>query len=239
MRRLDDPELVRNEYADESRLAVRSTAWSTATGPNARDAAFQAVAEVAPRSVLEVGPGQGELAERIAREVGAPVVGVDQSERMVELTRARGVEALVGDVQELPFANASFDCALAAWMLYHVPDLDRGLAELARVLRPGGRLVAVTNSEWNLRELWGLVGSEPAGRYSFSAENGAASLARHFARVERRDVEGTAVFPDRAAAYAYVSASVTRAELAERLPQFGGALVCTRRVAVFVAETAG
>src|SRR5439155_23857328 len=83
---------------------------------------------------------------------------------------ARGVEALVGDVQDLPFADGSFDCALAAWMLYHVPELDRGLAELARVLRRGGRLVAVTNSEWSLRELWELVGSDPAGRYSFGAE---------------------------------------------------------------------
>ena len=45
---------------------------------------------------------------------------------MVELARARGVDARVGDVQELPFADGAFDCVVAAWMLYHVPDLDRG-----------------------------------------------------------------------------------------------------------------
>jgi SAM-dependent methyltransferase len=217
---------------------VRQAAWTSATGPSARDAAVEAVAEAAPRSVLEVGPGRGELAERIARELGARVVAVDQSERMVELTRGRGVEALVGDVQQLPFADGSFDCALAAWMLYHVPDLDRALAELARVLRPGGRLVAVTNSEHSLRELWQLVGGKAGGRYSFGAENGDAALARHFAHVERRDVEGTITFPDRQAAHAYMAASVTHAELAERMPEFDGPLVCTRKVAVFVAETA-
>jgi len=60
-------------------------------------------------------------------------------------------------VQSLPFADESFDTAVAAWMLYHVPDIDRGIAELARVLAPGGRLVAVTNSELHLHELRELI----------------------------------------------------------------------------------
>ena len=94
---------------------------------DARDLAFDAVAEVEPRRVLEVGCGRGELAERvIAPSSACELVAIDQSERMVELTRARGVDARVGDVQALPFEDAAFDCAVAAWMLYHVPDLDRG-----------------------------------------------------------------------------------------------------------------
>ncbi len=237
MPRLDDPELVRREYADESRFAVRAAAQQASTGPDPKQVAFEAVAEVEPRRVLEVGPGRGEVAERIARELRSHVTAVDQSERMVELTRARGIETIVGDVQALPFADASFDCALAAWMLYHVPDLDRGLAELARVLVPGGRLVAVTNTDLNLPELWGRFGAHAVRTHSFNAENGAAVLERHFARVERRDVEGTVTFPDWEAARRYVASSVTRADLAERLQPFDGPLVCRRLVAVFVAET--
>jgi SAM-dependent methyltransferase len=236
VRRLDDPDLVRREYADESRLAVRAAAWATATGPDPRALAFEAVAEVAPRRVLEVGCGRGEHAERIARELGAEVVAVDQSERMVELTRARGVDARVGDVQDLPFPDGSFDCALAAWMLYHVPDLDRGLAELARVLRPGGRLVAVTNSGHNLRELWSLLGEKAARPHSFSAENGEAVLLRRFGRVERREACGTVTFPDYEAARRYVAASVTRSDLANELPDFDGPLEARRLTVVFVAE---
>ena len=91
---MNDPEIVRAEYADESRFAVRAAAWSSSTGPNPRELAFSAVAEIAPRRVLEVGSGRGELTERIASELEADVVAVDQSERMVELTRARGVSAL-------------------------------------------------------------------------------------------------------------------------------------------------
>jgi SAM-dependent methyltransferase len=238
MRRLDDPAMVRAEYVDESRFAVRAAAWDSSEGVDPKQVAFEAVAEVAPQRVLEVGPGRGELAERIAGELGCDVVAVDQSERMVELTRARGIDARVGDMQALPLENASFDCAVAAWMLYHVPDLDRGLAELVRVLRPGGRLVAVTNSARNLPELWAPFGVRAERVHGFPAEEGEAILARHFAHVERRDANGTVTFPDWEAAHRYVAASTSRSDLADELPAFEGPLVCRRLVTVFVAETA-
>jgi SAM-dependent methyltransferase len=234
--RLNDPELVRREYADEAGLSVRIAAQEAATGPDPRQVAFEAVAEVSPRRVLEVGPGRGELSERIARELGAEVVAIDQSPRMVELTRARGVEASVGDVQHLPFDGGSFDCTLAAWMLYHVPDLDRALRELRRVLRPAGRLVAVTNSEHSLSELWDLVGEAGARAEGFSAESGEWALLREFTIVARRDVRGTVAFPDRDAVHRYVSASPIRAHLADKLPYFEGPLHASRHVVVFVCE---
>jgi SAM-dependent methyltransferase len=236
LRRTNDPDVVRDEYADESRFAVRAAAWRSATGPSALAMTFDAVAEVSPRRVLEVGSGRGEMAERIATELGADVVAVDQSERMVELARERGVDARLGDVQDLPFEDGSFDCAVAAFMLYHVPDVDRGIAELARVLRPGGRLVATTNSEDNLRELWELFGRRRRRVHAFSVENAEPQLARHFARVERRDANGTVTFDDWDAANLYVSNSVTRRDLAGKLPRFDGALTCSRRMAVFVAD---
>ena len=217
---------------------MRAAAWANATGPDPRDLALTAVAEVRPTRVIEVGSGRGELAERIVRDVGAELVAVDQSERMVELARERGVDARVGDVQNLPFGDASFDCAVAAWMLYHVPDLDRGLAELARVLKPGGRLVAVTNTRDNLPELWGRFGDRAARAHTFNAENGAATLARHFARVEQREARGTVTFADWNAARSYVAASITRPDLAERFEPFDGKLVCLRLSVVFVAATA-
>ena len=62
--------------------------------------------------------------------------------------------------------------------------------------------------------------------------------AVHFARVERRDTNGTVTFADWDAANTYVSASVTRGDLGGRLPHFDGALDCTLIVSVFVAETA-
>lgn len=239
MRRLDDPQLVREQYATESGLEDRRAAYRHAEGDDPRELAFAAVAEVDPAAVLEVGCGPGELAERLGRELGAAVVALDQSERMVELAVSRGVEARIGDVQALPFAAESFDCAVAAWMLYHVPDLDRGLAELRRVLRPGGRLVAVTNHVDHLLELRTGVGA-PSGafRLSFNGDNGAAVLSRHFEHVERRDAVGTTTFPDRHAVAAYATSMLALADFAPDLDRVEVPLVARRHCAVFVAEKA-
>ncbi len=236
--RLNDPTVVHDEYATEERLAARVAAYANAEGPDARDKLLELLREAWPSRVLEVGCGWGELATRLERELGCDVIAVDLSPRMVELAQARGVDARVADVQELPFDDGSFDCAVAAWMLYHVPELDRGLAELARVLRPRGRLSAITNSELSLRELWELVDGYRDHVIGFSAENGAASLKRHFVNVQRHDVKPTVVFPNHAAARHYISSSVTRSDLAERLPPFDGPLRATRATALFVAEKA-
>jgi SAM-dependent methyltransferase len=231
--RHNDPEVVAREYASEKGLLGRRAAYQWSEGPDPRELTFQAVAEVAPERVLEVGPGPGELSSRIQSELGADVVAVDISERMVELAKARGVDAIVGDVQELPFADGSFDCAIAAWMLYHVPDVARGIAELARVLRPGGRLVAVTNAADHWQGLRELV-TDRRGEFCFTAENGEELLRRSFSRVERRDGTGWIVFPDREAAQAFVEATMT---LEGELPPFDGPLRVRRSPFVFVAET--
>jgi SAM-dependent methyltransferase len=233
---LNDPELVRREYATDERLAGRIAAYRFAEGPDARDLVFAAVAEVSPRRVLEVGCGQGAMAERIQHELRAEVVAVDQSEHMVELTRARGVDARVADVQELPFADGEFDCAVAAWMLYHVPDLDRALEELVRVLRRGGRLVAGTNAPEHLGELAALLGGERE-LPSFNGANGEELLQRRFARVERREAYGALVFPGREEAQAYVDATIVFSQLGSgELPSFEGPLRVTRAPVVFVAD---
>lgn len=233
--RLNDPEVVRAEYAEESRLEERIAAWEGLTGPNPRELALEAVAEARPRRVLEVGCGQGWASEWIKDELGAEVIAVDQSERMVELTRRRGVDARVGDVQDLPFEDESFDAGLAAWMLYHVADLDRGLSELARVLRPGARLVAVTNAPESLHELWTLLGADrtPFLIAGFHSDNGAEILRRHFQHVEARQAAGTVTFADREAVQRYVDSLVT---VSATVPPFEGDLVCSRRSTIFVAE---
>jgi SAM-dependent methyltransferase len=235
MKRENDPSYVRAQYATETGLEARRAAYKTAIGPDARDVAFAAIAEASPARVLEVGPGPGEMSERIAQELGVEVVAIDTSERMIELARSRGVDARLGDVQALDLPSETFDCALAAWMLYHVPDLDRGLGEIARVLRPGGRLVAITNAVDHLHELWQLIGVDH-GPLLFGAENGEKALRGHFERVERRDVEGTTTFPNASSVRAYLGSFERGAPLARAVPAVVPPLVARRRVAVFVAD---
>jgi SAM-dependent methyltransferase len=240
-RYMRDPVYVRDQYASETNLAARASLYGRTTGPSAADVAFAAVAEAAPRRFLEVGCGTGWFAARVQRELGVDVVAVDQSERMVELARAEGVDARTADAQELPFADGEFDCAAANWMLYHVPDLDRALAEIARALRPGGRLVAVTNARDHLLELWRSVGADEARiarDLAFGAENGEAALRRHFATVELRDAGGTVEVESRAAVVRYLESTAAWSSFAQLVPEDLSAPFTARRSnVVFVAET--
>jgi SAM-dependent methyltransferase len=231
MRRLDDPELVRQQYENEASLGARKAIYGDREGLDAREVVFQAVAECGPRRVLEVGGGEGELAERIVRELRVELVFIDQSERMVQIARGRGLDASVGDVQELPFDDATFDTAIAAWMLYHVPDLSRGLRELARVVKPGGHLVAVTNGVDHLRELRSVFGTDFDS--PFTRENGEELLRQHFASVERRDVDGAVTIHDREQVIAYRDSMMTSDKTLEL--EFDVPLRARTHVSVFVA----
>jgi SAM-dependent methyltransferase len=233
--RLNDPAVVRAEYKDETRLAARKAAHAGGEGPDAREVLFESIAGAQPRTILEVGCGEGELAERLQRELGANLLAIDQSERMVEITRARGVEARVGNVERLDLPDGAFDCVVAAWMLFHVADLDRALTEIARVLAPGGRLVAVTNSADHLRELFALVGGR-AWVSAFAAEDAAEILSRHFAHVERREAHGWLVFPDAYAAQRYIDSLVL--QQGSRVPAVDGPIRARRTPSIFVAEKA-
>lgn len=185
------------QYAREDNLHARRRLWEETTGPDVHEVLWHTLVEWSPRRVLEVGGGPGELAERMQNELGAEVAFLDISRRMVELARGRGVNAEVGDVQALPFGDGVFDTVVAAWMLYHVPDIDRGLAEIARVLRPGGALVAVTTSVRHLIELRELVAYPDGHQEPFNRENGEEFLRKHFAHIERFDLEVEATVRDR------------------------------------------
>ena len=238
-RYMRDPRYVREQYETETGLADRASLYAETTGRFAGDVAFEAVAESAPKRVLEVGCGTGWFAARVQRELGVEVVAIDQSDRMVELARAEGVDARVGDVQALPFADSEFDCAAANWMLYHVPDLDRGVAELARVLRPGGRLVAITNGKDHLLELWRLVGAEDSRLsrdFAFGAENGEEILSRHFQQVEVRDAGGTVTITNRDAVTRYVGSMEAWKYLVDRVPEHVAPFTARRSNVVFIAE---
>jgi SAM-dependent methyltransferase len=232
---LDDPETVKAQYAREDNLRARQRMYQEVSGPHPHDVLWQTLVEWKPRRMLEVGGGPGELAERMQKELGAEVSFLDISPRMVELARERGVDAQVGDVQSLPFDDGSFDTVVAAWMLYHVPDLDRGLAEIARVLRPGGALVAVTNSLLHLSEFRELIAYPDVLRETFNRENGEALLGKHFAEVERLDLELKVTVRDRQALVDYQqSTSVPTQPVPEHvdLP-----FVTHSRVTIFVAMT--
>lgn len=236
--RLDNPMLVRWEFASEERLEKRNALYRRLVeGMDAHEVLFEAIKEFAPKRVLEVGCGAGEMAARIRDELGAEIVAIDTSERMVELTRDRGVEAYVGDVQELPFGDGEFDCVFAGWVLYHVQDRARAIGECARVLAPGGRFVTATLADENMSDLWDFLGSPRERSLGFSTTNGAEQLERYFPKVETRKAEGVVVFANPDDMTEFVSANMTRAHLAAVVPKFTEPVRVRTHHTIFVADT--
>ncbi len=108
-----------------------------------RRRAVEAVVRPGDR-VLDACCGTGELA-LAAERAGGRVTGLDFSERMLERARGKStaIEWVRADVLEMPFADESFDVVTVGFGVRNVADLERALAECARVLRPGGRLACL------------------------------------------------------------------------------------------------
>jgi SAM-dependent methyltransferase len=90
--------------------------------------------------LLDLGCGGGSHAVAFA-ELGWSVTGVDVSEEQLRLARGRGVDAVLGRAEELPFEDATFDAAVSMWTHTDVDDVPAALRELVRVLRPGAPFV--------------------------------------------------------------------------------------------------
>ena len=126
------------------------------------------------------------------------------------------------DIQDIPYPDKSFDVVIANMMLYHVPDLHRGLSEARRVLKPGGSLYCATYGIHGIMEyiteLLGHMNVKGAIGTTFTLQNGAAALGRHFDSVTRLDREDGLAITDIEdfADYIYSLSSLTNMESVPR-----------------------
>jgi SAM-dependent methyltransferase len=116
---------------------------------------FELLGSVADKTLLDVGCGDGALGLELARR-GAIVTGIDADPAMIAAARRRTeneitqLQLFEGQAERLPLGDATFDCVLAVTVLCFVPDAGRAFIEMARVLRPGGRLVVGELGRWSL-----------------------------------------------------------------------------------------
>jgi SAM-dependent methyltransferase len=192
MRHLE-PDYDDNQGRWLTNVSVRNRFAATDTH---RPAAERIVAE-SLRPVLDVGCGDGALHRQLPDDW--PWVGADRSPTM--LARAPKPVALA-DARQLPFPDGSFGAVAMLWMLYHLPDPEAAIAEARRVLRPGGLLMACTNSQHDSPELTHVYS---IGVVTFNAENAPDLVGRHFEDVELDRWDGPFVhLPDRAAVRDYL-----------------------------------
>lgn len=112
--------------------------------------AVDALSPADGETILDLGCGTGELLLDVHEAApGAELLGVDVASRMLDLARAKSVDEevpidlLLGDAVRLPLADASIDGAITAFTLRNVPAVEPFFEEVHRVLRPGGRVVAL------------------------------------------------------------------------------------------------
>lgn len=146
--------------------------------------------------VLELGCGSGDIwknKESLIRNCSELILS-DLSEGMVEAAKANignydNIEYRILDIQEIPYENASFDVVIANMMLYHVPDMDKGLNEVRRVLKPGGRFYCATFGEHGIMEYLSKIlsayGVEDNANKVFTLQNGYEILSKTFSKVEK------------------------------------------------------
>ena len=144
--------------------------------------------------ILDLGCGDGQLTQRIAA-TGASVAGVDASPEMAAAARSRGIVVDLGVAESLPYASGSFDAVFSNAALHWVRDQDAMLAEVARVLRRGGRFVAEMGGHGNIAairvalsavmERHGFGGREENVNYYPTPDAYTRRLERHGFRVEQ------------------------------------------------------
>ncbi|WP_420632286.1 class I SAM-dependent methyltransferase [Candidatus Leptofilum sp.] len=207
----DSDYLQKNQYKDSSNLDARAELHRRFSTAKVRwqPWVFDLVPLEPGMRVLECGCGPGWLWRESVTRLPADchITLTDLSPGMVAEAEAALAESAhqfafqPANIQALEFADEAFDVVVANHMLYHVPDLAQGLAEVRRVLKPNGRFIAATNGDEHMKELPLLIPDEVRQRVAswrmrrnakqlpFRLENGRQLLEPYFAHVKLHEYD--------------------------------------------------
>jgi ubiquinone/menaquinone biosynthesis C-methylase UbiE len=196
--------LTGSAYADDRHLRSRVAIYQyavTAADPGWRTSV---IPWDGTQVVADVGCGNGfDLRQIVPQGRCRHAIGLDLSAGMLrsleDLRRFGGLSLIQADAQWLPLPDQAVDVPMAMHMLYHVPDIPAAIRELRRITKPGGTVLASTNSSGHLAEIHELLGAavssqlghpvQPTPALSFTTQTGAAMLSREFSTVTMRTLD--------------------------------------------------
>lgn len=202
--------LTGSAYADDRHLRSRMSIYAyaeTAANPGWRTSV---IPWDGTQIVADVGCGNGfDLRQIVPQARCRHAIGLDLSAGMLrsleDLCQSGRLSLIQADAQRLPLPDQSVDVAMAMHMLYHVPDIQAAIRELRRITKPGGTVLASTNSSAHLAEIGALLAaavSSQLGRPvqtspadSFTTQTGTALLRREFSSVTLRTLDAPLSIP--------------------------------------------
>lgn len=254
------------QYGDSAKLATRARFHQYTIAPTPWFSwAAQHLPVSAGAAVLDIGCGPGWFWAATAATLpeSLRLTLTDLSPGMVAEAVARcaplpfgSVTGETADAAALPFADATFDAVVAMHMLYHVPDPARALAEMARVLKPGGVALVTTNGADNMREIYqflAVLGAAPIEPVAalFSFDHAERLMRLVFGAVTRHDYPARMHVTDGADVFAMLTSfppgdsaapealAALKAAIDAAFAAAGGALDVRRQTGAFVARKPG
>lgn len=220
-------DLIRKHYTTDNYLRIRQEIHDQYSVP-ARSFADWVIARVpwqGGERLLDVGCGNGLYYKKLIKQADEiDYYGIDLIESMIRNHPLKGHSQRIalGNAEDLPYPNNSFDIVMANHMMHHVSDVEKALDEFRRILAPGGIVIIATNSMNTMPELQVLLRRAivlltrtgaasvrapelPTDR--FALENGIRILAQHYFAVVRHDLPSALVFPDVDPAMLYLESS--------------------------------
>jgi SAM-dependent methyltransferase len=212
--------LTGSAYADDRHLRSRMSIYAYAETAADQRWRTSAIRWDGTQVVADVGCGNGfDLRQIVPQGRCRHAIGIDLSAGMLrsvaDLRQSGRLSLVQADAQRLPLPDRAVDVAMAMHMLYHVPDVPAAIAELRRVTKPGGTVLASTNSNSHLAEIAALLdqaisrqlgGPVPARRAdSFTTQTGTALLSPVFTSVMLRTLDAPLLIPSAQPVITYVA----------------------------------
>ncbi len=233
MQRFTDQQyLTQDQYKDASNLDARIAIHQRfSTNPQGWfNWVFDTLLKLPAESkVLELGCGSAEMWKECASRIpaGWVITLTDLSDGMLDaawrnlVTLGRGFKFEQMDAQSIPYGDKTFDVVIANHMLYHVPDREKALAEIKRVLKDDGRLIATTVGNTHMQEMYQLLKrvntNERPDMFSnpFTLENGLQQLQNVFSQVKRSQYIDNLEVTELEPLIAYIRSSIGVTDLSE------------------------